>query len=73
MKFEGRKVTVVDGNVEKALRKFKKKISDVGLLQELQERQTYLKPTIRKKIAKSKAKQRWKRYLESQKLPPKLF
>jgi small subunit ribosomal protein S21 len=73
MKLEGRKVTVIDGNVDKALRKFKKKISDDGLLQELQERQSYTKPTVRKKVAKAKAKQRWKRYLESQKLPPKLF
>ena len=73
MKLEGRKVIVHDGNVDKALRKFKKKISEDGLLIELQERQFFVKPTVRKKLAKSQAKKRWNRYLQSQKLPPKLF
>lgn len=73
MKLYGRKVIVIDDNVDKALRKFKKKISDHGLLQELQERQSYVKPTVKKKLAKSQAKKRWQRYLQSQKLPPKLF
>ena len=73
MKLNGRKVIVQDGNVEKALRKFKKKISEDGLLQELQGRQFYTKPTVQRKLAKSQAKQRWKRHLKSQELPPKLF
>ncbi len=73
MKYEGRKVIVHDGNVDKALRKFKKKIAEDGLLLELQERQFFVKPTVRKKLAKSQAKKRWSRYLQSQKLPPKLF
>lgn len=73
MKLEGRKVIVYDGNVDKALRKFKKKISEDGLLLELQNRQFYVKPTIKKKLAKSQAKKRWKKYLDGQKLPPKLF
>jgi small subunit ribosomal protein S21 len=69
----GKKVIVQDGNVEKALRKFKKKISDDGLLQELQEKQFYIKPTVRRKLAKNQAVKRWKRKLHSQQLPPKLF
>lgn len=73
MKLYGRKVILTDDNVDKALRKFKKKISDDGLLQELQTRQFYVKPTVKKKMAKSQAKKRWQRYLNSQKLPPKLF
>ena len=73
MKLNGRKVIVQDGNVEKALRKFKKKISEDGLLQELQGRQFYTKPTVQRKLAMSQAKQRWKRHLKSQELPPKLF
>jgi small subunit ribosomal protein S21 len=66
--YNGRKVFVKDGNVEKALRKFKKKVSESGLLQELQERQTYTKPSVRKKIAKDIAKKRWQKYVNSQKL-----
>jgi len=73
MNIKGRKVIVQDGNVDKALRKFKKKISEDGLLQELQNRQSYVKPAIKKKLAKSQAKRRWQKYLQSQQLPPKLF
>ena len=73
MKLNGKKVIVHDGNVDKALRKFKKKISEDGLLQDIQNRQFYTKPTVKRKLAKSLAKQRWKRLLKSQELPPKLY
>ena len=69
----GRSVLVPDGNVEKALRKFKKKIQNSGLLLELRERETYVKPTTRKKIKKGQAKSRWKKYLRSQQMPPRLY
>jgi len=59
--------------VEKALRKFKKKIQNCGLLLELRERETYVKPTTMKKTKKSLAKKRWKRYLQSQQLPPRMY
>ena len=65
--YNGRKVFVKDGNVEKALRKFKKKISESGLLQELQDRERYTKPSVKKKLAKSIAKKRWQKYVDSQK------
>jgi small subunit ribosomal protein S21 len=70
---KGRRVIVQDGNVEKALRKFKKKISDTGLLQEVRDRQEFVKPTIKRKLAHGQAKRRWKKYLRDQSLPPKLF
>jgi small subunit ribosomal protein S21 len=73
MTFYGRSVLVSDGNVEKAMRKFKKKIQNSGLLLELRDRETYVKPTTRRKTAKSLAKKRWKKYVESQALPPKLY
>ena len=68
-----RSVTVKDGNVERALRKFKKKIQEQGLLIELKERETYEKPTTRRKRKKSAAKNRWQKQLRSQQLPKKLF
>jgi small subunit ribosomal protein S21 len=68
-----RSVTVKDGNVEKALRKFKKKIQDSGLLVELRERETYEKPTTSRKRKKSIAKNRWQKQLRSQQLPKKLY
>ncbi len=73
MTIKGRRVIVIDNNVDKALRKFKKKISEDGLLLELQNRQFYNKPTSKRKVAKAQAKKRWQRYLQSQTLPPKLF
>jgi small subunit ribosomal protein S21 len=68
-----RSVAVKDGNVEKALRKFKKKIQDSGLLIELRERETYEKPTTSRKRKKSVAKNRWRKQLKSQQLPKKLY
>jgi small subunit ribosomal protein S21 len=69
----GRKVLVQDGNFDKALRKFKKKITDSGLLQEVRDRQQYVKPTIQRKLAKSQAKRRWDKFLRDQSLPKKLY
>ena len=68
-----RSVLVKDGNVEKALRKFKKKIQEQGLLIELKERETYEKPTTRRKRKKSAAKNRWQKQLRSQQLHKKLY
>lgn len=69
----GRKVIVHDGEAERALRKFKKQITELGLLQEIRERQEYIKPTTRRKIAKTQAKKRWRKYLRDQELPKKYF
>lgn len=73
MNLRGRKVLVQDDNFEKALRKFKKKISESNLLMDLQNRQTYVKPSIKRKLAKSSAQRRWKKFLASQELPKKLY
>lgn len=69
----GKKVIVHDNQVEKALRKFKKKIADSGILQEVRERQEFVKPTIRRKLAKNQAIRRWKKKLNEQVLPKKLY
>ena len=74
MALNGRSVLVgPDGNVEKALRKFKKKIQNSGLLLELRERETYTKPTTRRKVKAGQAKSRWRKYLRSQQLPPRQY
>ena len=54
---------VKDGNVEKALRKFKKKIQESGLLDDLRSRETYEKPTTERKRKKGAAKARWRKQL----------
>ena len=68
-----RGVTVNDGNVEKALRKFKKKIQESGLLDELRGRETYEKPTTERKRKKGAARARWRKQLRDQQLPKKLY
>lgn len=71
MNLTGKKVFVKDGNVEKALRKFKKKVSESGLLLELQKRETYTKPSVERKVARAMAKKRWKKALQQQLSPKK--
>lgn len=73
MRLYGRSVLVQDGNVEKALRKFKKKISESGLLNDLRDREFYEKPTTTKKRRRSAAKNRWRKYIDSQQLPRKNY
>ena len=73
MKLYGKTVIVKDDNVDKALRKFKKKVQDSGLLQELRDRETYEKPTTRRKRKKSAARNRWRKQLAAQTLPKKLY
>jgi small subunit ribosomal protein S21 len=71
--FYGNSVLVTDGNVEKALRKFKKKVQESGLLEDLRARETYEKPTTERKRKKGAAKARWRKQLRSQQLPKKLY
>ena len=73
MKLYGRSVLVKDNNVEKALRKFKKKIAESGLLQELRDRETYEKPKTTRKKKKAAAKNRLRKQLATQALPKKLY
>ena len=73
MKEYKRSVYISDGNVEKALRKFKKKIQESGLLEELRERETYEKPTTERKRKKGAAKARLRKQIRSQQLPKKLY
>jgi small subunit ribosomal protein S21 len=60
-------------NINVALRRFKRKIEDSGLLDELRKRECYDKPSIHRKKAKSAAKARWNKKLRDQSLPKKLF
>ena len=73
MKLYGRTVLVKDGNVDKALRKFKKKIQEDGLLNNLRDREFYEKPTTERKRKKSSAKNRWNKQLAAQALPKKIY
>ena len=68
------KVIVRDGeNIEKALRKFKKKIQESGLLEGLRDKQTYEKPTTLRKRKKGAARARLRKQIRSQQLPKKMY
>jgi small subunit ribosomal protein S21 len=66
-----RAVLVQDNNIEKALRKFKKKVQNSGVLEDLRAREFYIKPTTARKLKRSAAKNRWRKQLEAQQLPPR--
>ena len=70
---KGNTVYVKNDNVEQAMRKFKKKIQDSGLLLDMRARECYEKPTWERKRKAAAAKNRWKKKVQSQKLPPKLY
>jgi small subunit ribosomal protein S21 len=55
----GLTVEVRNGDVNFALRKFKKKIAEDGILQELREREAFEKPSITRAKAKKAGRARW--------------
>ena len=46
---------VVDGNVQKALKQFKKKTNNEGIIKECRARTEYIKPSEKKRRAKAQA------------------
>tara|TARA_B100001559_G_scaffold317142_1_gene321800 strand:+ start:847 stop:1122 length:276 start_codon:yes stop_codon:yes gene_type:complete len=57
-------VEVRNGDVNGALRKFKKKVQESGVLQEYRERQEYVKPSEKRKRDKAAAKRRHQRAMQ---------
>ena len=64
---------MTNDNVDRALRKLKKKIQASNLLNELRDRETYVKPTTQRKIKRNAARNRWRKYLANQQVPPRLY
>lgn len=58
---------------ESAFRHFRKKVEKFGLLRELKERETFTKPTEKRKQAKNAARKRWLKKLEKDQLPKKRY
>ena len=56
---QGLSVEVRNGDFNFALRKFKKKVQEAGIIQELRERQHYTKPSEKRKKAKAAGRARW--------------
>lgn len=73
-RYDGNRVTVKDNeNITQALRRFKRKIEDSGLLDTLRKKEFYEKPTTERKRKKSAAINRYKKKLQKEQLPPKLY
>jgi small subunit ribosomal protein S21 len=73
-KSRGTGVTVRDNeNINQALRRFKRKVEDAGTLDTLRKKEFYEKPTTERKRKKGAAKARWKKKLQKEQLPPKLY
>ena len=49
------KVPVVKGNLNKALKIFKKKFKSTGVIKEIRERQQYMKKSKKRRLIKDKA------------------
>ena len=48
-------IPVIKGNINKALKQFKKKFRDTQVLKELRERKNYTKPSAKKRVQKEEA------------------
>ena len=49
------KIPVVKGNINKALKIFKRKFKQTGILKEVRERKNYIKPSLNKRKQKQKS------------------
>lgn len=73
IKLEGNKVIVGDMPINTALRKFKQKVEDSGILETLRKKMFYEKPTTVRKRRKGAARARWLKKLKDQQLPKKMY
>lgn len=72
-KFFGLTVFVNDKPIEIALKKFKQKVDNSGILENVKNKMFYEKPTTTKKRKAGAAKARWLKKLKDQQLPKKMF
>lgn len=73
-KSRGTTVYLKEGeDINRALRKFKNKVADSGVLETLREKEFYTKPSEARKKAKGAGRARHLKRLKSQQLPPKLY
>ena len=73
-KIKGSTVTLKEHeNINQALRRFKKKVEESGLLDTLRQKEFYQKPTTERKRKKGAAKARWRKKLRDAQLPKKMY
>ena len=73
-KLQGNSVVVKEHeNINQALRRFKKKVDESGLLGTLRKKEFYEKPTTKRKRLRGAAEARWRKKLRENELPKKQF
>lgn len=73
-KSKGTGITVRENeNINQSLRRFKRKVEEAGTLDTLRSKEFYEKPTTERKRKKGAAKARWRKKLQKDSLPPKLY
>ena len=60
------KIPVIKGNINKALKQFKRKFRDTQVLRELRERKNYTKPSTKKRVQKDEAIRKLKKQQEDE-------
>lgn len=64
---DGLTVTVRNGDFNGALRRFKKKVQEAGIIQEIKRRKEYEKPSTKRAKAKAAGRARWLKKVRKQK------
>jgi small subunit ribosomal protein S21 len=60
-------------NITQALRRFKRKIEESNVLEDLRKKEFFEKPTTTRKRKAGAAKARWQKKLREQQLPKKMY
>ena len=55
-------IDIKGGNIEGALKQYKKKVQSIKQIEELRERQTFVKPSVKKRLQKEEAKRKNKQF-----------
>lgn len=61
-------ITVIDGNVEKAIKVLKRKLQQEGLFREMKQRKFYEKPSIKRKRKEKEAQRRLRKKMRAIKM-----
>ena len=59
-------IPVMKGNIDRALKEFKRKFKQTGTLKELRERKHYTKPSLKRKLQKDEAIRKLKKQQEDE-------
>ena len=70
---QGNKIICGDMPFNTAMKKFKQKVDDSGVLEDVRNKMFYEKPTSVRKKKAGAAKSRWRKKLREQELPKKMY